>query len=156
MFKRILPALLGLALLLAGPILSPALADTTGEGKTVGNVIIYMGLLPAEMIRGHPNQHPEATMHGGMPGGTGEYHLVIALFNARNGQRISNAEVWARVSEVGLAGEEQKLEPMLIAGTETYGNFVRMVGAAQFRISLRIRIPGEADEIKAEFDHRHQ
>jgi hypothetical protein len=41
--------------------------------QTVGNVVIYLGLLPAEMIRSRPHDHPEATMHGGRPSGSGEY-----------------------------------------------------------------------------------
>lgn len=156
MMARILAGLLGLTLALLTGLVGPAQADTAGDSKTVGNVTIYMGLLPAEIIRGHPHDHPETTMHGGRPTASGEYHVVIALFNAKSGARIGKADITARVSEIGLAGEEKKLEPMQIAGTETYGNYFRMAGNGPFRISLTIRVPGEPQEIKVEFEHRHQ
>jgi hypothetical protein len=115
-----------------------------------------MGLLPTEMIRGHPQEHPEATMHGGLPAGRGQYHVIIALFDVKTGARIENADVAVRVSEIGLAGEEKKLEPMQIAGTVTYGNFFSMAGNGPFRINVTIHIPGQAQEIKTEFEHKHR
>ena len=156
MIGRNLTRLLGLILLLLTGISGPATADTASDSKTVGNVVIYMGLLPAEMIRGHPHDHPEASMHGGRPAGSGEYHVVIALFDAKSGARITKAQITARVAEIGLAGEEKMLEPMEIAGTETYGNYFRMAGNGPFRIELTIRVPGEPQEIKVQFEHRHQ
>ena len=156
MIARMFPGLFGLTLLLLCGLAGPAMADTGSGSKTVGNVVIYMGLLPAEMILGHPADHPESSMHGGRPKGSGQYHVVIALFDAKTGARIEKAEVTARVSEIGLAGEEKKLEPMEIAGTETYGNYFRMAGSGPFRINVTIRVPGEPREIKTEFEHRHQ
>jgi hypothetical protein len=122
----------------------------------VGNVVIYLGLLPAEMVRGHPAHHTESSMHGGASAASGEYHVVIALFDARNGKRITGAHISARVSDVGLFGEEKTLAPMQIAGTETYGNYFPMAGNGPFRIAIVIRLPGESQDTKAEFEHRHQ
>lgn len=153
---RTLPRLLGFMLLVLMSVMAPATADTGSGSKTVGNVLIYMGLLPAEMVRGHPQGHPEASMHGGVPGGSGEYHVIISLFDAKTGSRVENADVSARVSEVGLAGAEKKLEPMQIAGTTTYGNFFRMGGNGPFEIAVTIRLPGQAEAIKTTFEHRHQ
>lgn len=153
------PIYLGLFLLVSLLFLGltgPARADSGGDSKTVGNVVIYLGLLPAEMIRGHPAQHPETSMHGGRPAGTYEYHVIVALFDARSGARITKADVSARVSEIGLAGEQKRLEPMEIAGTETYGSYFPMAGNGPFRIALTIRVPGEPQEIKTTFEHRHQ
>lgn len=156
MLSRTLPVLLGLFLLPLLGMSSPTTANAASDMQTVGNVVIYLGLMPSEMIRGHPPEHPEATMHGGSPSGSGEYHVLIALFDSKTGERISNAEVRARVSEVGLAGEEKKLEPMEIAGTTTFGNFFRMAGNGPFRISLIIHVMGQPQKITAEFEHRHQ
>ena len=151
---RIIPGPLALLFLLFTGI--AATADTASDSKTVGNVVVYMGLLPAEMIRGHPPTHAEATMHGGPPKQSGVYHVVIALFDAKSFARITKADISARVSEVGLTGEEKKLEPMEIAGTETYGNYFPMTGHGPFRISLTIHVPGQAQEIKVVFEHRHE
>ena len=156
MTARFLAGLFGLLLMLLAGLPGPARADTASNSQTVHDVVIYMGLLPEEIIRGHPRDHPETTMHGGRPPGSGGYHLVIALFDAKSGARITNADIAARVGEIGLAGDEKKLEPMEIAGSETYGNYFRMAGNGPFRISLAIRVPGEPQEMKAVFEHRHQ
>src|SRR5512136_2529449 len=103
MTARLLVGLFWLTLMLLVGMPGPTRADTASDSKTVGNVVIYMGLLPAEIIRGHPHDHPETTMHGGRPGGSGEYHVVIALFDAKSGARITKADAAARVSEIGLA-----------------------------------------------------
>lgn len=62
MTARLLAGLFGLTLALLAGVIGPAKADTASDSKTVGNVVIYMGLLPAEIIRGHPHDHPETTM----------------------------------------------------------------------------------------------
>jgi hypothetical protein len=64
--------------------------------------------------------------------------------------------VSARVSEVGLSGEEKTLEPMDIANTITYGNYFQMKGMGPFKIEVSINVPGARDEIKVVFEHRHQ
>jgi hypothetical protein len=156
MITRIFRALLASGVLVFLSWSAPALADVGGDSRTVGNVAIYLGLLPAEMVRGHPVQHPESTMHGGSPATSGEYHVVVALFDAKTGARITSANVTARVAEVGLAGQEKTLQPMEIAGTETYGDYFKMVGNGPFRITVLIRLPGTSQDIKAEFEHRHQ
>lgn len=142
-------------MLLTG-VSSVAAADTGSDMKIVGNIRIYLGLLPSEMVRGHPNDHPEGSMHGGAPRTSGEYHVMIAVFDAKTGSRIENADISARVSEIGLGGEEKKLEPMQIAGTVTYGNYFPMAGKGPFRIRITVHIPGQAQEITTEFEHRHQ
>jgi hypothetical protein len=97
-------------------------------------------------------------MHAGPAAAKGDYHVTIALFDAKTGARITGADVHARVAELGLAGEEKQLEPMQIAGTETYGNFFPMDtrGHAPFIITVTIRLPGQAEEIKAQFERRYQ
>jgi len=156
MTARILQRLATVALVLLLGWSAPASAHAAGDSQTVGNVEIYLGLMPAEMIRGHPPQHTESSMHGGVSAASGDYHVLIALFDARNGKRITGARVSARVSEIGLSGQEKPLQPMQIAGTETYGNYFSMAGNGPFRIDIVIRLPGESQDIKAQFEHHHQ
>jgi hypothetical protein len=133
-----------------------ALAAGSSDRQTVGNVRIYLGVMPAQIILGHPATHPEASMHGGPPTGDDEYHVIVSLFDNRTGEPITRAAASARVSESGPPGEEKKLEPMNIAGALTYGNYFKMAGTGPFRIHLDIRGPGDADHISAVFEHRHQ
>ena len=118
--------------------------------KVVDGVSIYLGIVPAEIVRGHPKEHPEGAMHGGAPTGGEQYHVMVALFDAKTGQRINNAEVTAKV-----AGMEKKLEVMNIANAITYGNFFPMSGPGPFRIVVQIRKPGEPRVVEALFDHKH-
>lgn len=87
-------------------------------------------------------------MHGARPSGTGEYHLTIALFDATAKKRISGADVRARVAEIRLGGEEKRLQPMQIAGTETFGKYFQMSADGPFRVILSIRGPGQTAKSK--------
>lgn len=140
---------------IAALLLSNALADDSGQHKIVNGVAIYLGVVPSEVVLGHPKPHTEAEMHGGVPAGDHQYHVLVALFDNATGKRITNAQVKANVFEIGLSGVQKKLEPMLIAGTISYGNYFNMAGANPYRIQVQIRLPGSAGVIEAEFEYRH-
>jgi len=145
-------AVLSIATLLA----TTAFAADTVTHKVVHGVAIYLGVLPAEMILGHPKPHTEAEMHGGVPAGKHQYHVLVSLFDAASGKRISGAKVSARVREIGLAGTQKKLEPMLIAGTVSYGNYFDMPATNNpYRILVRIELPGTPGVIETEFEYQH-
>jgi hypothetical protein len=91
-----------------------------------------------------------------VPAGQHRYHVVVALFDNATGKRISGAGVKANVAEIGLSGVQKKLEPMLIGGTVSYGNYFNMPSTSNpYRINVRIELPGVADVIEAQFDYRH-
>lgn len=140
---------------IAALLLSSALADDSGQHKIVNGLAIYLGVMPAEMILGHPKPHTEAEMHGGVPAGGHQYHVLVSLFDNATGKRIANAQVKANIFEIGLSGVRKKLEPMLIAGTISYGNYFNMAGANPYRILVQIRLPGSAGLIETEFEYRH-
>ncbi len=145
-------ALISITTLLA----STAFAADSATHKVVNGVAIYLGVLPAEMILGHPKPHTEAEMHGGVPAGTHQYHVLVSLFDAASGKRISGAKVSARVYEINRAGTQKKLEPMLIADTISYGNYFNMPSANNpYRIRVRIELPGVAGVIETEFEYQH-
>jgi hypothetical protein len=156
MTARIFARLLGALLVLLSSLSDPAKAASPSDSQTVDGVSIYLGVIPAEMVRGHPAEHAESTMHGGRPRESDQFHIVIALFDAKTGARITNADVSAIVRETGLAGVEKKLEPMEIAGTLTYGGYFGMAGRGPFRIVVTIHMPSPARDLKATFEHRHQ
>lgn len=132
-----------------------ALADGADERKTVGGIEFYIGILPSEMVLGHPKVHTESTMHDGPSGRSGQYHLVLALFKAATGERISDAQVTARVTPLGTAGQEKELQPMAIGEAPSYGNFFNMPGKGPFRIVIDVRRPGVTGKVEATFEHRH-
>lgn len=133
-----------------------AARDDPSNSRVVDGVAIYFGVMPAEMVQGHPKDHPETQMHGGPQAKKGHRdHVVVALFDSATGKRIENAEVTANVMEVGLAGEWKKLDPMKIAGTVTYGNYFDFPSKDAYHLTLRIHIPGRERAIETRFEHRH-
>ena len=133
---------------------SLALAQSDSLSKTVGGVTFYLGVIPAEIVRAHPIEHPESTMHGSPPKGSGSRHIVVALFDAATGARITDAKVSARVEQLELAAELKDLEPMQISGTVSYGNFYAMPGNGIYRIRIVAKRKGASRPIEAEFEYR--
>ncbi len=131
----------------------PLYAAEPSDVQTADGMIVYIGVIPAAIIKGHP----DVMMHGGKPSGVNEFHLTVAVFDAATGQRLSDATVTATVGEVGLAGTTTALEPMHIADTVTYGGFVAMRTMAHydFRIIVTrpMREPATFDFV---YDRPHQ
>ncbi len=78
-------------------------------------------------------------MHGGVP--EGENHIVIALFDARTGQRITRARITATITGPGRFKTEKELAPMIVSGAASFGNYFTLLGPGPYRIILRIRVP---------------
>lgn len=157
MYARMRPILYSTLLLIAFAAWSGAAsADSSrNESKTVGGIKFYVGLLPSEMVLGHPKEHSESSMHDGPSARSDQYHVVVALFDAATEQRISDAQVAARVTPLGLSGEEKALNAMPIGEAPSYGNFFNMAGKGPFRIVIQVRRPSMTGKVEAVFEHRH-
>jgi hypothetical protein len=140
-----------LALMVSGKVRS----DTESGYVVDHGIAIYYATIPAEIIRGHAKEHPEATMHGGIPRSRHAYHVMVALFDAQSLQRITDADVTALVAEVGFAGEQKKLEKFTVADAVTYGNYFEMWPNSIYRIKVIVRAPAYKDEAHIEFQFKH-
>lgn len=130
--------------------MSPALvAAAVTTFNVEGGVAIYFGIVPSEIVRGHPRGHPESEMHGGVP--VGESHIMVALFDDKSGKRIDDATVSARVTGDRGLDVRKPLEAMVVAGKLTYGNYFKLLGAGPYRIEISIKHPGAAREIRTVF-----
>jgi len=138
----------GLLAALLGVALSVPAAER-GYRQVVDGVAIYFGIMPAQLVRGHPPEHSEGQMHGGAP--AGENHIMIALFNAQSGARVTGAEIGATVTGPDRYKAEKRLEPMIVAGSMSYGNYFYMPGPGPYRIRLSIRLPGAHEALRASF-----
>lgn len=132
-----------------------ALASDVGGYKVVDGLGIYLGVVPTDLIMKHPMEHSERTMHGGVPPGKHHHHVMVALFDEKTGNRITDATVTAYVAELGLAGHTKRLEPMPVADTVTYGNYFEMRVSVRYRISVQVRRPASARVVEAEFEYTH-
>lgn len=132
-------------------------AGEDGQRKVVDGLSVYVGVLPAEMLMGHPKGHHEREMHGGVPdglsGGANRYHVVVALFDAASGKRVTDAQVKIGGASIGMAASRKKAEPMLVNNMITYGNYVSMPGGGPYKIQIEIRRPGSSKPIEVEFDY---
>ncbi|PSC02555.1 hypothetical protein SLNSH_23450 [Alsobacter soli] len=127
-------------------------ADVLEPYRKAGELGVYLGVIPAQIARRHPGDHPEATMHGGSTSGR-DMHLVVAIFDA-SGNRVEDAEVSAAIAEVGQVGRHwARLEPMKIADTVTFGGFVSLSKSGRQSIDIEIRRPGSTAAQVASFTY---
>lgn len=138
-------------------ILNPVViaANVPENFRVVDGMAIYLGVMPAQIVRGHPRTHPEARMHGGVPIAGYRDHIVVALFDNTTGQRIQDAQVTGSVMEIGRGSEQKRLEPMRIADSVTYSNYFDIPGNNIYHIKVQIRRPGVPGSVEAQFTHRH-
>ena len=151
MRRRWLKGLAG-ALAVAASGLAPQThsADFEREQR-VGPMTVYLGVLPSELI----SLTLKEGEHGGVPRGRGWHHVLIALFDTKTGQRITDAEATARVEDVArLHSAETSLEAMMIAGTVTFGNFFLMPGRDPYSIHVKIDAHGYGT-FEVTFHYRH-
>ena len=136
-------------------LLLTSTAGATDYYKTVDGIAVYFGVLPAELVLGHSPEHPEKKMHGGVPRGKAQHHIVVAVFDLQNGERITNVEVSARIQEAAFAPLSKKLEPMTIDKTTSFGNYFPMSGSGPYRIDVDIRKAGALKPVTVRFDYSH-
>ena len=138
----------------SSPAAAPAAPKPTGPVKTVGSTEIYLGFLPAELLRSYPPGSVERTVHGGVPSGSGYYHVNVSVFNATTKAPISDARVEVRIAEPGLTSESKSLEPVTINNVPSYGSYVKLKQKTQYVVTVVVRRPDVAQPIEAKFDHR--
>src|SRR5574341_2247060 len=140
MMRRTVLKLLAGGLAIGASGLAPGAwaADFEPE-KQVDDMRVYLGVLPSELIS-HSLREQE---DGGIPRGRGWHHVLVALFDNKTGERITDADVTARVEGVaGVQSGEKRLEPMQIAGSPSFGNFFLMPGRDPYSIHLKINRHG--------------
>jgi hypothetical protein len=148
--------LLSGAALAALPTRLQAQGAADGNTLTVDGILAYLGVLPAAIVRGHPRSHPEGAMHGGVPDGRHQYHVILALFDAASGDRIETALVALTVMGLGhTGGTRLELEPMAIADTVTWGTFVELPGRDAYEMTFEVRIEGRKDAVVFPFRYAH-
>lgn len=121
--------------------------------KTSGNLAVYFGVIPSELM-GHSPEHPAKITHEGAAAATRQHHVVVAVFDTKTGSRITDADVTATVGERGLTPITKKLEPMPVAGTVSYGNFFPMSSPYKYHFSIRVRLR-DARERTVDFELQH-
>ena len=152
-YFRLVRELRRASLLLLSLFATAAIA-ASGLSKVVDGVTIYIGIVPAQIVRGQSMDHADGAMHGGAAKGE-QYHVLVVLLDEKTGQRIVDADVEASVAEFGKAGPAVTLGLMKVGESITYGNYFDLPGSGPFRIDLKIRRPNVSHVIQAQFEHAH-
>lgn len=133
-----------------------AAVDPDGAFRQAGDLVVYLAVIPAAVVRGHPPEHTGRGMHGGVPEGHHVHHLLVALFDAATGRRITDAGVTAVVHGLRHTPEDRiALEPMPIGGARAYGGFATLPARDYYRIEVEVLRAGGAAAVRAVFPHRH-
>lgn len=145
--RRVGPLLAALAL--TASLAAPAGADE--HSRSVNGHTVYLGVVPAEIVKGHEPGHPERLMHGGVPYRRGQYHVMVVIFESVSGKRITDADVVARIAEPGIAPVQKQLQPMVIAGAMSFGNYFPMGGPGPYSIKVTFQLPKIKRQLETEF-----
>lgn len=149
-------ALLG-ALSIVAPMMVSAhvMAADPGTLQQVDGLAIYFAVVPAAFVLGHPAEHTGREMHGGVLDDRYTHHLVLVVFDATTGVRITDARVTAVVRS-GLHPPQGPIDlgPMTLAGAQAYGGFAALPPRDRYLIEIEVARPGAAI-VRAVFSHQH-
>jgi len=135
---------------------SDATRPTPGAGadsnyQSVGGLEIFLGFMPAQDLRRFPEGSPERAMHGGIPKGSGYYHVNVSLYDAKSRAPIDDAQIQVHLVQPGLTSAATELEPMMIS-MGSYGNYVKPQPRSRYLVTLRITRPGTTWPVEAKFE----
>ena len=124
-----------------------------GRGRVIGGslgAVVYLGIMAADVIREHSDRYPKHERQK-IPSGPHVHHVMLALFDVSSGERITDADVEARVSPLGLSGPKKRLDPTSVAGAVTYCNYFTLAPTETYVIQALIRRPGVPHVNRAKF-----
>ncbi len=132
----------------------PASAPTSVRGPneaTVDGMDVHFGLVPAARLRAYPTGSAEARMHGGVPSGSGYYHVNVTLLDAAKHTPVANAAIEVEVVQAGAETQSRALDAIGSGATAGYGQYLRLVPKLPSRFTVRIRPAGATRSSEARF-----
>ena len=113
-----------------------AMADDSERHQQVNGMDVYLGVIPSQLAAGdHPDMHEiNAPTHH-------VYHILIAIFDSKTGNRIKDANVSANVSSSALTEKSKILDAMHTNNAISFGNFFPMSVPGKYTIRVEIQHP---------------
>ena len=121
--------------------------------KLADGVLVYLGVMPTEAMWEQREFYPEHFQGEEVPRGKNVYHVVVALFDRVTGERITDADVEARVSPLGLVGPKRHFDTMTEAGALTYYQYFTLSPHDRYVIHVMIRRPQATQIAEAKFGY---
>ena len=138
----------------AGPATAAPAVKPGGNVKVVHGTEIYLGLLPAEVLRSYPKASVERSMHGGVPSGSGYYHVNVSVLDSAKAP-VPGASVEVKVDERGgFSSETKTLEPITFNNVPSYGGYVRLKSKTPYQLTVKVKTPTSPQPIEARFDQQ--
>jgi hypothetical protein len=126
----------------------PAFAQ---QAKTVGGLVINLGLMPAEQAvhaAGHRDAHPDK-----FP--SGSEHLLVTLADEKTGRRIGDAQVVVEVVDPQGKAATKALLHTSAAGMPDYSELFVFGWSGKYTLRVSITPPGGAKAVKTSFTVNH-
>ena len=121
---------------------------------SAGGLDIYLGRMSAEQMRAYPAGSPEARMHGGIPSGSGYWHVNVSVFDSASQAQVTSATVEFEYEQLGMGREKKSLEAATVAGQTSYGAYVRLAPKATYNFLVRVKKPGAAQASEVKFQEK--
>jgi hypothetical protein len=127
--------------------------ESEGQSQVVDGLRFEYGVVRSDTVLTHPSDHPEGIMHQGVPTAPDSYHFVLAVFDAKTGSRIKDADASLELSGPGHPGHViMPLELMAPVGDVTYGGYMSLPSAAKYRLTFDVaHAAGRRGLVKARF-----
>lgn len=122
---------------------------------TADGVTGYFGVVPAQLARDTLPAHgkSERDPHGRLTATGGDHHFIVALFEAADGQRISEASVVAEHRADGGSAERKQLDAMRIGDTISFGNFFDLDARRRHEFTVEVTQPAHEQPIRLRFTY---
>ncbi len=130
-----------------------AMSADINRSLTADGLLVYYGIVPARDLRNFPAGSEEAMAHRHIPLGQHVYHLVVAVFEKNNNERVTDVHLSARIQEPGLFGIQKPLDPTVLDGNLTFCNFFTLADNHEYRIKIDIQRPGDSQVVTANFNY---
>ncbi len=117
---------------------APQVQQVAPRRLVVDGIEMYVGFMRAEAMRRFQKDTAERTMHGGIPGNRGYYHVNVTLYDEQKHTPISDAVVRMKLGHGGMMRSDIVLEKMADIGIGSYGNYFRLVPGHRQLVTLQV------------------
>ncbi len=139
--------------LIAFLVLTLAVIPGWAQEKTVGGLVINLGLMPAAkamQVGGHQEAHEHAFTHS-----IGAEHLLVVVTNAKTGERIGNAQVVVEVRDPKGKTERRALLRTQAAGLPDYSEIFQFGWSGKYTIRVSVTPKPGAKPVETRFTVNH-
>jgi len=124
-----------------------------GDEKTVGNLTINLGLMPAWQAM-QVDGHREAHSHE-FTSRSGSQHLLIVIADKKTGKRIGDAQVVVEVVDPKGAHQKKLLARTQAAGQPDFSEIFEFGWSGTYRVLVNVTPSGAAKPVTTRFEVHH-